>query len=157
MASSLFTAEEIENYRRTFSSFYDSNGDGFITSEELGAAMEQCGCGFTEEEIKEMVTKADTTNDGKIDFEEFLMMMARTQAESTYSEEDIRGWFKTLDKDDNGCISAKEMREALGEFCISMSKEKADQLIKESDKNGDGLVNYEEFVQTLMVLKLPTS
>ncbi|XP_041468928.1 calmodulin-like isoform X2 [Lytechinus variegatus] len=103
---------------------------------------------FTAEEIEK---------DGKIDFEEFLMMKARTQAESYYSEDAIRGWFKTLDKDGNGCISATEMREALGEFCISMSKEKADQLINESDKNGDGLVNYEEFVQTLMVLKLPIS
>nr|XP_054759796.1 calmodulin-like [Lytechinus pictus] len=85
------------------------------------------------------------------------MMMRRPQAESTYSEEDIRGCFKTLDKDDNGCISAKELREALGEACINMSKEKADQLIKECDKNGDGLVNYEEFVQMLVNVLLSTS
>ncbi len=46
---------------------------------------------------------------GTIDFPEFLTMMAR-KMKDTDSEEEIREAFCVFDKDDNGFISAAELR-----------------------------------------------
>lgn len=47
----------------------DIDQDGFITAEELGHALSKTGDHFTDEEIKDIIKKADKNKDGKIDYE----------------------------------------------------------------------------------------
>lgn len=47
----------------------DIDGDGFISAQELHAAMSDMGENVTEEEIQTMITLADLDLDGKINFE----------------------------------------------------------------------------------------
>ena len=48
--------------------------------------------------------------------------------------------------DKSGCIDAKEWHNALSQMNLEMSHEKAKQFFDALDKNGDGLINYREFV-----------
>ncbi|KAJ0734166.1 putative non-specific serine/threonine protein kinase [Helianthus annuus] len=53
---------------------FDTDNSGFITRDELETAMKNYGMG-DEATIKDIITEVDTDNDGKINYEEFCMMM----------------------------------------------------------------------------------
>lgn len=83
-----------------------------------------------------------TLGNGTIDFEEFLLMMAR-KMKDTDSEEELREAFRVFDKDGNGFISAAELRHVMTNLGEKLTDEEVDEMIKEADLDGDGLVNYE--------------
>lgn len=64
----------------------------------------------TEEEILNLVIEYDVNGDGTIDFEEFLEMMAK-QAEGMDHTAEIREAFKIFDRDGNGYVDAKELKQ----------------------------------------------
>jgi calmodulin len=89
-----------------------TDGDGTITSLELGTVMRSLGQNPTEAELQDMINEVDADGNGTIDFPEFLTMMARKMRD-TDSEEEIKEAFKVFDKDGNGFISAAELRHVM--------------------------------------------
>ena len=55
---------------------FDRNGDGYISKQEFKHCMMHFGERFTDEEVEEMMSEADTNNDGKIDYSEFSQVSA---------------------------------------------------------------------------------
>src|SRR2546423_14032290 len=109
MAESL-TDEQVAEFREAFALF-DKNGDGQITTKELGTVMRSLGQNPSESELQDMINEVDADNNGTIDFPgkllsfearhvrlltpgslEFLTMMAR-KMKDTDSEEEIREAF----------------------------------------------------------------
>lgn len=88
------------------------DGDGTITTYELGTVMRSLGQNPTEAELQDMINEVDADGNGTIDFPEFLTMMARKMRD-TDSEEEIKEAFKVFDKDGNGYISAAELRHVM--------------------------------------------
>jgi calmodulin len=129
--------------------FLDKNGDGSITSKELGTVMRSLGTNPTEAELADMVNEVDIDGKGTIDFPEFLTMMSR-KLKDTESEEEILEAFKVFDKDGNGFISAAELRHIMISVGEKLSDEEVDEMIREADIDGDGQINYEEFVKMMM-------
>jgi len=91
----------------------------------------------------------DADGNGTIDFPEFLTMMAR-KMKDTDSEEEILEAFKVFDKDGNGFISAAELRHIMTNLGEKLTDEEVDEMIREADIDGDGQINYEEFVKMMM-------
>lgn len=91
----------------------------------------------------------DADGNGTIDFPEFLIMMAR-KMKDTDSEEEILEAFKVFDKDGNGFISAAELRHIMTNLGEKLTDEEVDEMIREADIDGDGQINYEEFVKMMM-------
>ena len=59
------TGQDLEYYFKKF----DSNGDGFITSDELALVMKTFGGKtYTKKEIDDMIVEADTDSDGKVSY-----------------------------------------------------------------------------------------
>ena len=102
------TEEQIAEFKEAFSLF-DKDGDGTITTKELGTVMRSLGQNPTEAELQDMINEVDADGNGTIDFPEFLTMMAR-KMKDTDTEEEIREAFRVFDKDGNGFISAAELR-----------------------------------------------
>ena len=88
------------------------DGDGTITTKELGTVMRSLGQNPTEAELQDMINEVNADGNGTIDFPEFLTMMARKMRD-TDSEEEIKEAFKVFDKDGNGYISAAELRHVM--------------------------------------------
>ncbi|CAM8989636.1 unnamed protein product [Rhodiola kirilowii] len=65
--------ERDENLFNAFQ-YFDKDGSGFITRDELESAMKQYGMG-DEATIREIISEVDTDNDGRINYEEFCTMM----------------------------------------------------------------------------------
>ncbi|XP_060047201.1 calmodulin-1-like [Erinaceus europaeus] len=95
-----------------------------------------------------MINEVDADGNGTIDFPEFMTMMGR-KMKGTDSEEEIREAFCVFDKDGNGYISAAELRHMMTNLGEKLTDEEVDEMIREADIDGDGQVNYEEFVQMM--------
>jgi Ca2+-binding EF-hand superfamily protein len=89
-----------------------SDGDGTITTLELGTVMRSLGQNPTEGELQDMINEVDADGNGTIDFNEFLAMMAK-KFQDTDSEEEIRQAFTVFDKDGNGTISVTELQQVM--------------------------------------------
>uniref|UniRef100_A0A665TX50 Calmodulin n=1 Tax=Echeneis naucrates TaxID=173247 RepID=A0A665TX50_ECHNA len=87
---------ETSEFKEAFSLF-DKDGDGTITTKELGTVMRSLGQNPTEAELQDMINEVDADGNGTIDFPEFLTMMAR-KMKDTDSEEEIREAFRVFDK-----------------------------------------------------------
>ncbi|WAR18955.1 CAM2B-like protein [Mya arenaria] len=155
---------------------FDKNGDGFISSEELRQVMATLNEHITDAEVDEMISKADIDGDGhvnyedveyllstamadqltkkqdagngSIDFPEFKTMMMRNMKERDSAEE-LKAAFRMFDKDCNGYISPAELRYAMTMLGERLTDEEVNEMIKEADIDGDGQVNYEEFVKMM--------
>lgn len=66
--------EEMENLKGTFS-VYDIDGDGFITAKELNTLMRSIGQECSLDECERIIGRVDSDGDGRIDFEDFRIMM----------------------------------------------------------------------------------
>lgn len=96
-----------------------------------------------------MISEVDANGNGTIEFGEFLALMARKMKE-TDAEEELKEAFKVFDKDQNGYISANELRNVMINLGEKLTDEEVEQMIREADIDGDGQVNYEEFVRMMM-------
>ena len=81
-----------KEYKEAFALF-DSDGDGTITTKELGVVMRSLGQTPTEAELKEMIAEVDANKDGTIDFKEFLGLMSK-QTKERDSQEELKEAFK---------------------------------------------------------------
>jgi calmodulin len=140
--------EQIAEFKEAFSLF-DKDGDGSITTKELGTVMRSLGQNPTEAELQDMINEVDQDGSGTIDFPEFLTLMARKMQDSD-SEEEIKEAFRVFDKDGNGFISAAELRHVMTNLGEKLTDEEVDEMIREADVDGDGQINYEEFVKMMM-------
>ncbi|OEL30791.1 Calmodulin-like protein 5 [Dichanthelium oligosanthes] len=151
----LLNPEQISEFREAFA-FFDKDGDGCITVEELATVMGSLqGQRPSAEELREMIRDADADGNGTIDFAEFLGLMARKTAgaggDGADPDEELREAFKVFDKDQNGYISATELRHVMINLGEKLTDEEVEQMIREADLDGDGQVNYDEFVRMMML------
>lgn len=105
------TDEQVAEIREAFSLF-DKDGDGTITTQELGTVVWSLGLNPTEAELRGMVGEIDRDGSSTVDFPEFLGMMAK-QMQGRDSEEEVREAFRTFDKDGNGFVGAAELRQVM--------------------------------------------
>ncbi|CAH1956210.1 unnamed protein product [Acanthoscelides obtectus] len=139
--------EQVAEFKEAFMLF-DKDEDGTITVAELGVVMRSLGQRPTETELRDMVNQVDSDGNGTIEFNEFLQMMSKKMKDAD-GEEELREAFRVFDKNNDGLISSNELRHVMTSLGERLSEEEVDDMIKEADLDGDGQVNYEEFVTIL--------
>ena len=62
----------------------------------------------------------------------------------------MREAFKIFDRDGNGYIDFHELKSVITRLGEPISNEEADNLFRDADLNGDGKLDYDEFVKMIM-------
>merc|ERR1712046_542752 len=99
------------------------------------------------------VLEVDSNGNGEIDFSEFCELMGKmngSRGSKAQQEEMLRDAFKVFDKDGGGSISSAELRHVLTNLGDKLTDEEVDDMIREADVDGDGQINYDEFVKIMM-------
>ncbi|KAL7090205.1 hypothetical protein ACP275_12G025900 [Erythranthe tilingii] len=133
--------EKPEEFEKVFSKF-DANGDGKISSAELGAVLNGLGSKTSDEEVARMMTELDTDGDGFIDIVEFRSFNRGGDADA---DAELKEAFDMYDKDKNGQISASELHAVLRSLGENCSVKDCGRMIESFDVDGDGSINFDEF------------
>uniref|UniRef100_A0A0D9WFY0 EF-hand domain-containing protein n=1 Tax=Leersia perrieri TaxID=77586 RepID=A0A0D9WFY0_9ORYZ len=141
VAAAVSSPEETE---RIFSKF-DANGDGRISRAELAALFESVGHAVTDDEVARMMQEADADGDGYISLGEFAAISSSPANDAAAVEEDLRHAFGVFDADGNGVITPAELARVLRGIGEAATVAQCRRMIDGVDRNGDGLINFEEF------------
>merc|ERR1712226_1566641 len=121
MASKRMTLskEDIAHLKETFSG-YDKDGDGKISSKELGELLSHWHpAGATETELQDIINDIDVDGDGVIDFGEFLAMMNKGGKNVDNDDAELQAAFEMFDTDGDGQISTSEFFDAMAKLGVS--------------------------------------
>jgi Ca2+-binding EF-hand superfamily protein len=79
--------------------------------------------------------------DGYLTFHDFAhLMVKRKMSENT--EDELLEAFHVFDRDRDGHITAEELRKVMQKMGDAMTEEEIDDMITETDINGDGEIDY---------------
>ena len=142
------SAKEMQEYQEAFS-FFDLDKDGFIQTSEIGKVMRSGGLNPSESELDNLIRISSSSRTNKIDFAEFMHLIAKNIGENRVDESQIRESFKIFDSYGNGLVNLMQMRVSLQNLGEKLRDEEIDELIREADIDTEGNVNYEELVKIL--------
>ena len=142
--SSRLNDDEIEHLKNIFYEM-DINKDGSITLEE----MQQCLSNMFKNNknyIENIFNEIDTNKSGRIEYTQLISALVE---QKTYlKEEKLKDVFERIDKDKNGKISNNDFLVFLK---LKKNNEKdIEKYVKEFDLNGDGEIDYDEFLKMMM-------
>ena len=143
LMTNTLSTEELAELKKVFQSI-DEDGSGTITAAELAKAIEKSGVKAKAEEVSQLLAMADVNGDGQISYEELVM----TSVHKKLSAKEERLWnaFNTVDLNRDGKLSPDEISAAFqGEEANQVKM-----MIKEVDKDGDGNIDFEEFIDFWM-------
>ena len=137
--------KEINDLKEMFLEI-DTNKDGTLSVSEIKQCLtklsKQNKISLTSKEIDDIFKSIDINNSKRIEYTEFITSMLE---ESSYcKEEKLIEIFRMLDKDGSGKISKYEVKKALNSQKVSESD--LTNFMKNFDLNGDGEIDYYEFI-----------
>lgn len=143
---------QIAELREIFRSF-DKNSDGSLTQLELGSLLRSLGLTPSPEQLDALTQRADTNNNGLIEFSEFVALVAPELLPGPdncpYPEDQLRRIFKMFDRDGNGFITAAELAHSMARLGHALTAEELTGMMKEADMDGDGQISFKEFVRAI--------
>jgi calcium-dependent protein kinase len=135
---------DLEQLQASFEAL-DQNHDGMITIDELRIAVTETKT-MTEEQVTAMLANADVDSDGKLSYDEIVM--ATVQKKLMAKEDRLYNTFRQLDMDGDGTLTAEEIEQVLG------AQSDIAAMIQEVDKDSNGKIEYDEFVEMFNSISL---
>ena len=91
------------------------------------------------------------SGNGIIEFPEFVDLMSRRPMGHLGSEEELRGALRdAFDHNKDGHLDVKEFRRAMKSMGEALTDEQMDEMLKDFEGDGDGMVRYEGEVLMLV-------
>lgn len=142
------TKERRQELQKAFRVF-DKSGDGSISIHELKKAMQILGNNPTDKDVRKIMKAADKDGNGSIDFEEFAVLMLEHLKQPAEEQQELLESFRVFDKDDSGYIEVDELKQVMKAIGERLSDEQVKKIFAMGDLDGDGRLDYQEFVQLM--------
>jgi len=120
----------------------DKERNGVISLDELRSGLQRTG--MPAAQVERVFGALDQDRSGRLHYMEFLA--ATLEARGFLEEERLAEAFDRLDADETGHISVENLRELLGN---SFDEATVQTMIREVDRKGDGVIDYEEFLDIM--------
>ena len=145
--------EKTKNEMNEAFSLFDKDGDGTISSNEIGIVMKALGENPTDEQIANCLSEMETTEDGSLAYEEYERIMTTKKIGDEAYENNVLEAFKFFDKESNGTVTVETMKELLTTMCEKLSDTELEEFLKQADPENQGVIHYEAYVKKLMTLE----
>jgi len=140
----MLSGHQLNEIKEAFKKF-DRDGSGFIDASELHATMKMMGATVTKEQVRGMIASVDDDGNGTVEFEEFLVIMARRILMHEGAME-MEAAIKLFEVDMRGRIECSEIRSLLCTFGEApLSEVELDELLRLADPDGTGYCTLETF------------
>lgn len=127
-----------------------TKGEEQIPSRDIGHVLRILGQNPTEDEVVDMVMKANCEWEGFMGFPEFLDVGIEILRSSCNQMDDVKAAFRVFDHNNDGSISKDELKEAMVNFGTRCTDDEFDLMFKEADSNQDGKIDFDEFVAMML-------
>ncbi|THD28937.1 Calcium-binding protein [Fasciola hepatica] len=127
---------------------YDKRGQDKISTTDLGPAFRALNLKVKPDTLKEWADQVDDDATGFIDFNGFLICFGKSLQEEQ-DERDLRDAFRVLDKNKRGEIDVEDLRWILKELGDDLTEEEIDDMIRDTDTDGSGFVDFDEFYKLM--------
>ena len=140
--------EAVEEIKEAFNLF-DTDGKGSIDVRELKAGFRALGFQVKKAEIRQMFIDMDKDlSSANVTYDEFVEMVTPRMLNRDAREE-IMKVFALFDDDNTGGISYKNLKRVATELGENLTDEELQEMIDEADRDGDGVINEEEFYRVM--------
>ena len=139
--------EQRQEIKEAFDLF-DTDKTGTIDYHELKVAMRALGFDVKKQEVLNLMKEYDREGAGQIEYHDFLEIMTTKISERDPVEEILKA-FKLFDEDNTGKISLRNLRRVARELGENLSDDELQAMIDEFDKDGDGEINEQEFLNIM--------
>ncbi|XP_076439731.1 uncharacterized protein LOC143279547 [Babylonia areolata] len=142
------TERERQLYSEVFLTM-DADGNGWLAAEELMEGCRRLGFSIADETAETSFKAIDTNDDDRVTLDEFLAIMGHIEENNPRAKKEakLRRAFRAMDLDEDGLLTEKELLDGMRDAGYNLSKEQGRKLCCDLDKNGDGKVDFEEFIQ----------
>jgi len=165
-----FSRNEIDVFIRAFREF-DLDGSNTIDVTELDRAMKIMGEGISRDQLQDIIDEVDSSGTGEIPWSGYLKIMRMLyphkleEYEEQYygpaakfpefSREDVDAFlraFRECDIDGSNSIDVDELSLVFFKLGQGCSREKLQKIIEQVDENGNGVVEWPEFLHIMKML-----
>eukprot|EP00931_Biecheleriopsis_adriatica_P009962 TRINITY_DN111056_c0_g1_i1.p1 TRINITY_DN111056_c0_g1~~TRINITY_DN111056_c0_g1_i1.p1 ORF type:complete len:597 (-),score=131.88 TRINITY_DN111056_c0_g1_i1:1-1791(-) len=144
------TSRELQGLEQTFLDF-DKSGRGTITLEQLRDVMQK-RLEVSSSEVQRIFQRFDFAEDDEMHYTPFVAALLATRV--ALREDKVRAAFETFDHEGKGYITAKSLMHIFNNHLTeqqgSLSKEEAEQWIRQVDFKGNGVIDYDGFFAAIM-------
>ncbi|XP_017061361.1 calmodulin-2/4 [Drosophila ficusphila] len=139
----VLSSEDLQEICQAFA-ICDPENNGRINVEDLGTVMRALGQNHTESEIYRYSESLEGDLAGFILLSDFIDLM--TKIYKIMEDNDyLRAAFNIFDRDQDGAISATELRNMFNSLGEKISDEQFDEVFRQVDTDGDGMINWSDF------------
>jgi len=148
MSDFKITQKQYDDAQNTFNLF-DKRGDGLVRTGDIGKVFTSLALKMDQDKLKDWLDEVDEEASGNINWEQFKMVY-ETKLKEDEDERELKEAFRVLDKGNKGVIDVKDLRWILQSLGDDLSAEEIENMIEETDTDGSGTVDYEEFRSLMM-------
>ena len=101
-----------------------------------------------DENLNKWINDIDGNNDGEIDLNEFQLIFEKMKLSNNCTfDKLLRETFDMYDADGSGDIDQSELKTLMAQLGFDLSDEELSNMVAEVDVDGNGEIDFEEFVQ----------
>lgn len=136
----------------------DKDRSGVLEKNEMVTLIRRVMPTMSGHQVVELMETADTNKNNVVDYDEFVTWLKKSAPKDIQSRltqeleteyDCVRAVFRLWDRNGDGLITKKELASVLKKTCPDMTLSQVDTLCLHLDRNKDGKIDYDEFLDFL--------